>query len=963
VPTLTDVEAREDVPVGPSPKSDGGASEPSVAVTRTDDSDGPGPVLSLTRGSMLGRYVLLDAIGSGGMGSVFAAYDPELDRRVALKLLRSAAGEVGRARLIREAQAMAKVSHPNVITVHDVGAFEQGVFVAMELVDGVDLRTWLRSEKRPWPQALEVFLAAGRGLAAAHEAGLVHRDFKPANVLRGHDGTIRVVDFGLATRADARPSQQEGDEAAVDHTGDEPEPALEGLEVSGSLGPAALISGEVALTRTGAVMGTPAYMAPEQHMRGEIDARTDQFGYCIALYEALYGKRPFSATNPVGLMFEVGRGEIPPPPKGTEVPARLFTVLRRGLSPDADDRWPSMNALLAALEHDPWRRRRAWLGASTAAVVIALGAWGLAQADPDRAEAPCSGAAARLEGVWDDTRRNALTAAFEATTLPYAAKSATWAAGQLDAWRDAWIAEHTAACEDTAIRGVQSEALLDLRMLCLESQRRRASAVVDLFVEADAKLVQRTSKALDQLPTVARCSDPERLRNAMPLPDDAQAREAIDMVDQAMARARALDSAGRYEDGRALSLTAVEQAEAIDYPPLLARAELLDALIQANVGDKQGAIEALHEAARTAALGRDDEVLARAWTKLVWHVGLDQSRHDDALRWGRYAQAVLERGGGTDRDFAELEHARGTVLWAADRLDDALVHLTRSLELRKAVDPEGPLVAHILVAMGNVEIRRGEAQRALEAFTQARDLDVLAYGPEHPNVAIADNAIGVAHYHLHDLDAAAEAYERAYATNVAALGEDHPDLLFSLGNIGNIRRDQRRLEEALAAMKQVEALVAKAYPRAHRESGMTAHNIGEILAEMGRNDEARAYYHNALEIREEVHGPDSRYVANTLTGLGENLVALDRRADALPHLRRALKIREAAEPEPKAVARTQFALARALTEDQPGTEARGLAQAARKGLEGIDTDPARRQRAAIDAFLGSDPPPQPSGSK
>ena len=959
MPTLTDVRESGDVP------PPGRSGERSLAVTRTDDGDGTEPTLSLTRGSMLGRYVLLDAIGSGGMGSVYAAYDPELDRRVALKLLRSEAGQLGRARLVREAQAMAKVSHPNVITVHDVGAFEHGVFVAMELVDGVDLRTWLRSEKRPWREALEVFLAAGRGLAAAHEAGLVHRDFKPANVLRGDDGTIRVVDFGLARRADARPSRQE--EGEDDETGGEAKVAppsevesasqsvAEAMEISGSqgllsgsLGTSALISGEVALTHTGAVMGTPAYMAPEQHMRGEIDARTDQFGYCIALYEALYGKRPFSASNPVGLMFEVGRGEIPPPPKGTEVPTRLFAVLRRGLSPDPDDRWPSMSALLAALEHDPWRRRRAWLGGGGAAVIAAVGVWGLAQANAETTEAPCSAAAARMDGVWDDTRRTALTDAFEATALPYATKSATWTSNQLDAWREAWIAEHTNACEDTVVRGVQSEALLDLRMLCLESQRRRASAVVDLFVQADAKVVERANKALEQLPSVARCSDPERLRNAMPLPDDEQTREAIDAVEDELAKARALDSAGRYEDGRAISQAALEHARAIDFPPLLARAQLLDALLQASVGDRQGAVEALHEAARTAALGRADDVLATAWTKLVWHVGLDQSRHDDGLRWGRYADAVLERSGGTDGDFAELEHAIGTVLWAADRLDEALEHLSRSLELRKAIDPDGPLVAHTLVVIGNVEVRRGEAQRALDAFTQARALEVAAYGDEHPLVAIVDNAIGVAHYHLHDLDAAAEAYERAYAVNVRALGSDHPDLLFSLGNIGNIRRDQGRLEEALETMKQVEALVAKAYPPVHRESGMTAHNIGEVLAEMGRHAEALAQYEKALEVREEVHGVDSRYVANTLTGLGETLTALDRRAEALPLLRRALKIREASEPEPKAVSRTQFALARALAS---GAEARTLAQAARKGLEGIDTEPAERQREAIDEFV------------
>jgi eukaryotic-like serine/threonine-protein kinase len=276
---------------------------------------GTGPVLE--RGDVLGRYFILDRLGSGGMGIVYAAYDPELDRKVAIKLLRPGrAGAEAGARLLREAQAMARLSHPNVLAVHDVGTFGDQVFVAMELVDGADLRQWLAASPRSEREVLDVFLKAGRGLAAAHAAGLVHLDFKPANVLVGRDGRVRVADFGLAQ--------------------------AEGGEESGGA-------------------GTRGYMAPEQLTSQPVDARTDQFSFCVSLYEALYGARPFAPDS-----FEV---EDSPP--GSRVPIRLRRLLLRGLAPDPAGRFASMDDLLAALENDPRPVRRRW--AMTLALTAVVG--------------------------------------------------------------------------------------------------------------------------------------------------------------------------------------------------------------------------------------------------------------------------------------------------------------------------------------------------------------------------------------------------------------------------------------------------------------------------------------------------------------------------------------------------------------------------------------------------------------
>jgi len=305
----------------------------------------------------IGRFTIVRRIGEGGMGVVYMAYDEELDRRVAVKLLRGAAdGESeGSARLVREAQAMARLSHPNVVTVHEVGTFEGQIFVAMEFVAGADLRQWLKAEPRGWAQTVSCFVQAGQGLAAAHEAGLVHRDFKPDNVLVGDDLRVRVADFGLA------------------HSHGELEPESPRPAADPDSEPSA-----ISLTATGAVLGTPGYMAPEQLQGLATDERADQFSFCVALYEGLYAERPFAGKTVAALAVAIEAGTVRAAPPGSEVPPWLRTALIRGLSADPRGRWPSMQALLAMLSNDPVarRRRRLKLGALGLSVAAALASLG-----------------------------------------------------------------------------------------------------------------------------------------------------------------------------------------------------------------------------------------------------------------------------------------------------------------------------------------------------------------------------------------------------------------------------------------------------------------------------------------------------------------------------------------------------------------------------------------------------------
>ena len=313
----------------------------------------------------LGRFMLLRKLGAGGMGTVFAAYDEQLDRRVALKLLHPREGDhaVQRQRVLREAQAMARLSHPNVVQVYEVEQIGSQIFIAMEYVEGMTLTQWTQ-QNHPWREVLHLYRQAGQGLVTAHQAGLVHRDFKPDNVLLGGDARPRVADFGLA--------RAEGETAPAAPTADSP-------PVSPASGSGSLLASP--LTMAGVVVGTPAYMSPEQHLGQPADARSDQFSFCVALYEALYKELPFAGETLAELSLNVIEGRLKPPSEHSEIPPPIGRALLRGLANKPADRFPSMAELLTALDFDPHRdatgmprARRIFIGV-TFATILGFTAW------------------------------------------------------------------------------------------------------------------------------------------------------------------------------------------------------------------------------------------------------------------------------------------------------------------------------------------------------------------------------------------------------------------------------------------------------------------------------------------------------------------------------------------------------------------------------------------------------------
>ncbi len=370
----------EGVFAGPSPRIG------FEATLQPDDAAAPGPGEPATA-TQIGRFAILRRVGAGAMGVVHAAYDEELDRRVAIKLLLDGApaGSEERARMTREALAMARLSHPNVVQIHEVGEHAGQVFIAMEYVRGATLSQWLVAGERSWQEILDVFEQAGRGLLAAHRAGLVHRDFKPDNVLVGHDGRVRVADFGLAHIQAARGSDS-GDSMTM--------PSSRHLGAGVSL--------------QGGRVGTPAYMSPEQHDGVATDARSDQFSFCVALYQAVYQQHPFAAATVFQLAIAVHEGAVREPPAGHAAPAWVHRALATGLAPNPGHRHASMEVLLAELSRDPPAPASVWRSLATAAAVVGLAglAWLALRGEPPPTAAELAAIAGLAEQARDAAARS-----------------------------------------------------------------------------------------------------------------------------------------------------------------------------------------------------------------------------------------------------------------------------------------------------------------------------------------------------------------------------------------------------------------------------------------------------------------------------------------------------------------------------------------------------------------------------
>ena len=622
-------------------KSDGGPSAPHPSPDdemhpemKAGGASSPYRSPELPRGTNIGRHILLDKIGEGGMGIVYAAYDSDLDRKVAIKFL-----SPDRAR-------PRKIAPPSRGTSHGAarsserrlrirrGNARQARFLIMEFVEGVNLSGWLAEKPRTPSEILAVFRAAGQGLAAAHAAGIIHRDFKPGNVLVDRQGRARVTDFGLARarRGEADDNEREhDDDAQVD------EDAASDVE-GGSFASSLL---DASLTRTGEVHGTPSYMAPEQHSDGPTDARSDQFSFRVALYEGLYREHPFRGANAAELVKNVLTGGIHPAPAHSSGPRWCRRVLLRGLRTKPEERFPSMDALLAALER-PLRTARQRIGLAVAGTVgVAFIAGGFVfgrEPDEDR----CTGGRAELAKVWGPTNATDVHAAFVATDRPHAQSSAARVVQRLRVYGGEWTAMHRATCQATA-RGEQSADLLDRRMACLGRRLSQVGALVELFIRrADGGVVDKAIDMVSKLEPLAQCADVALLEQ-MALPADPAKRARIAELQRQVDQADAEQAAGRPQVAADGARAVIQTERALDFAPLRAQARRVLGRSLCDLNGSADAREELLGALSLAERTGDGRLAVRLLIDLLPVIGLRQKHYSEARLIGRMIEAALER--------------------------------------------------------------------------------------------------------------------------------------------------------------------------------------------------------------------------------------------------------------------------------------------------------------------------------
>ncbi len=912
----------------------------------------------LQPGTQVGRYMIIDHIGKGGMGMVYKAFDPDLNRPVALKLLTIKKDLDGderdlsryRIRLLREAQALAQLSHPNVITVYDVGTYDDAIFMAMELVEGQTLKEWLEQGPHPRDKIMEVVMAAGHGLDAAHQAGIIHRDFKPANVIIGQSGRVRVLDFGLA-RATG-PIHSKAEDARIAAVREAAAKAKDrGSSSSASLASTSLLTGELgsaeldssvsvlstSLTQEGSVVGTPRYMAPEQHMEEPVEERSDQFSFCIVLFEALFGERPFKGKTYTEMVFNVVRRRIVRP-DNADVPAWLEQVIRRGLSIEPEDRYASMGALLADLANDPAiarkkirARRLRILSVVGFVLLAALAVFGVSYG-MTRGFRLCQGAQDRISEAWSPEIQQNIRKRFLASARPYAEDTFLRIVPKLERRASLWVSMRTDACEATHVRGEQSEQLLDRRMQCLDRRLSEMRALTDLFAtQTDDEVVDKAVEAVSGLARLAACADVEALGTRMPLPEDPKLRAKIRQLRVRLDEADALEKAGKFRAGLPIAQAVAEKAARISYLPLQGEAFYRLASLQKETGNAQAAEKSFQTAAEMAARSKDDWLRAQTSTKLVHLIGYQMARHAEALTVGRLAQDDITRAGSDPGLRAKVLYSLGVILSVQGHYQKAEDTFRQALAIaEEAFGPDHPAMTNPLNGLGHTMYRQ-------EKYIEARKLmgHVLAimkkeFGPDHPSVARGLNNLGLVLNSMGAFTPAQEHFEQALSIWERSLGAQHPRVANALNNLGESLLLQKQYAKAETLFRRALRIREASLGIAHPKLATPLGGLADLLRIQGRYREAQPLYQRAANILETAYGADSHQILGPITGWSACLVDGHKTPEALALLERVRKQREAKSTIPSQRASTQFVLARALWANRrEQTRALDLAEQAR----------------------------------
>ena len=861
------------------------------------DEGPPGEPIAV--GTHVGRYVIERWLGAGGMGVVYRAYDPELDRRVALKLWtpersRVTSPEQRMDRQLREARAMARISHPNVLPIFEVGTFDGQGFLIMELVDGWTLRRWQALEGRSWRAIVGTYVQAGHGLAAAHRANIVHRDFKPENVLVRRDGRVYVTDFGLARQG--LQTARGGDEALDEAAG--------------------ATSVEAARDPSTGAAGTPAFMAPER-WRGIATARGDQYAFCVALEEAV----------------------------GTStVPARVRAALLRGRDPDPARRFPTMEALLEQLTVAPpatrWRRA-AW--ALFPLVATSLLTTFTLRARTTTAEPPCSGTERRLAGIWDGERRQAVRAAFRGTELHLADATSEQVTRSLDGYASAWAQASEETCASTVVRREQSNEVMELRNACLDRRLDELRATTEAFTRATPSTVENAIAAVQSLGRVDACADVAALHERFPLPGSPERRAALQALSRRLDDARLLERTGQFDDALAAAEGVEKAARSAQYPPLLAEALLTLGRLDFHRFDYERSASRLHEAVRTAEIAHDPTVRAAAWTLTAQSLGFGLRRYDDALRAADLGEATLDGAGLGGELRAGLAMARSGVAHRRGDYAESLARAREALELRAAaLDADDFRLADTwwAIAMNHEALRQHEA--TLDALDHARAIHETTIGPDHWKMAMLLGTISSAYTNLGRHQEAIAAARRSLEVHERRVPRQAKLVAYAELRLGSALDAADRFEGAERPLRRAGAL----YEKKEGTAGALL-ALGRALRHRGRFVEAIELYRQSAEMFR-----DHPLEARALYGVGACHLGSNQAARAIAPLERALAIETRATGNRVDRAAMQFDLARALwLTKRERARAGELAKTAREGF--ADSPQHAKEREEVATWLAA----------
>ena len=794
--------------------------------------------------SCVDRYTLGELLGAGGLGVVYEAWDPELERRVAVKLVRTRSRRElrGSERFLREAQALARLSHPNVVAVYGVGRCDDGrtVFVVMEHIDGRTLRAWREEERRRVDEIVEVFLAAGRGLAAAHAAGIVHRDFKPDNVMVDREGRVRVLDFGLALA---------GGPGTVSIAAEE---ATDALPTDTSF--------EERLTQVGVVMGTPTYMAPEQHVGEPVGPASDQFSFCVAMLSSLREGAPiFIGRTPREIAAAKARGRIEPRAANDDTPRWIEAALLRGLRVDPAERWPSMDALLTALERRPSRRLRlVTLGAVAAASVGVLLATRPGEGD-------CTHGADRLAQAYAD-ERDAAARTTRTATGARASQSLERFETQFEDDARAWHDGFVATCRAHASGGLDDLGF-DRRMACLRSRAAARERLLASFAR-DPEAAAEVPEALVELRPIADCVDDDGTVVAdvlAPVPPDPQVRAAVERVREEIRGLdeRVRDGAFEASAGRLEALEA--RAEALGFEPLVAEVLYARGRLEAERTNNEEAV-ALFEEALTRAEAAGHDYLAAALAGDLVFLYAKVRRLEDAEEYLARAKALADRVGSPQPLVDDIAAGAMALYSRQQRYDEALAAIQGALPSR----PPRTIAErfHDSVSLNNlalVHLRIGENRRAQALLLEALALREEALGEDHPKLGTLHLNIAKAMARNGNYADAEDHASRALALS-SAYGDAHDGVASALIARGVVRKKMGRFDEARADYEDALARVREA-GRPVAEAMLLA-NLGNLEKRVGNLQRAMDLHAQALAMREAELGSDALDVASSLGDIG-----------------------------------------------------------------------------------------------